>query len=170
MRKIILALACVMILFACKDKDVQVMGYEPIYGDPADLKEISLQAARAVESGGKIYVVGDMLYQVENGKGIHIMDISTPSKPEKAGFIKVPGCQEVSVKGDYIYTNNMSDLVIIRHEGNGVKLAKRLPDMFDRQQVPSRPPERGKFICPDKNKGIVIGWQKKMLTNPNCYY
>lgn len=145
------------------------MGYAPIYGSEADLTTISFHDAETIENGGKIYVYNNMLYQVENGKGIHITDISKPEAPVKAGFIKSTGCQEVAVKDGLIYTNNQNDLVILELTGNNVKVVKRMA-AFSNLLNTKLPPERGWFECPDKTKGIVVGWKKMMLENPQCKY
>ena len=98
MKKVVTVLLSIMVLTACWNKREEMTGYAPIYASPTQIKTISLTTAQPYENGGKIYVYGHTLYQVENGKGIHITDISNPAAPEKKGFIKVTGCQEISVK------------------------------------------------------------------------
>lgn len=169
MKKIIFGIL-VLLLASCWNKQAEVMGYAPIYGDTLQMKTISVTTAQPYEGGGKIFVKGNTLFQVENGKGIHVTDISNPSSPQKTAFIKVAGCQEVTVKNDMIYANNLNDLVIIDYTPNRVSLVKRLPATFKNLYNSSRPPERGRFQCPDKTKGIVIGWEKKLLTGANCSY
>lgn len=165
----IVILACLS--FSCwKRTNETVLGYAPVYGDSSALKSIALLPAQDVEEGGKIYVSGDLLFQVESGKGIHITDISDPAQPEQKGFIKISGCQEVTVKGGFIYTNNMNDLVILQQNGSSVNVVKRLPESFMNMSGTSVPPEHGKFECPDPSKGTIVGWQKKTLINPDCFY
>ncbi|MFT4092991.1 MAG: hypothetical protein QM640_05075 [Niabella sp.] len=131
---------------------------------------IALTSDQPYESGGKVYVSGSILYQVESGKGIHITDISDPAAPVKKGFIVIRGCQEVAVKDNLIITNNMSDLVILSLTSTNVAVVKRLPDSFENLFSPNHPPDRGRFECPDPAKGVVIGWEKKTLVNPSCSY
>lgn len=164
-------LAIAVLLTSCwKQKHEEVLGYAPVYGSEAEMKTISLTTAQPLESGGKIYVYNKVLYQVENGKGIHITDISAPASPVKKGFLKVSGAQELAIKDNLIFTNNMKDLVIVKIENNNATTVRRLADSFKNLFTTSRPPERGKFECPDTEKGIVIGWQKKKLINPSCSY
>lgn len=168
--KLLMALGLLLPALSCKrDDNREVMGYAPIYGNEAELHTISLMAPQPVENGGKIYVQGNNLFQVESGKGIHITDITDPAHPEKKAFIKVAGSQEVAVKNSLIYTNNLNDLVILEINGTDISTIKRLP-AFKNMQNQSVPPERGFFECPDKTKGTVTGWQKKMLQNPKCEY
>lgn len=159
-----------LLLWSCSNRKNEVTGYAPVYGDLSEMKGVSLGPARAVENGGKIYVWGDLLYQVETGKGIHITDISDPAAPVQKGFIKAGGAQEVAVKNGLIYTNSQNDLVILKIENNKLQTVKRLPAAFGELSSPALPPERGPFECPDPSKGIVTGWQKKTLINPACSY
>lgn len=168
--KLLIAMVSVLMALSCKKEDgKQVMGYAPVYGTEAELKTIALTPPQAIENGGKIYVWDQTLFQVESGKGIHITDISNPSSPLRRAFIKIAGSQEVAVKNGLIYTNHLNDLVILEIAGSSVNTIKRLPAFknMDNQAVP---PERGAFECPDKTKGVVIGWQKKMITHPKCVY
>lgn len=168
--KLLIALALPLLFLSCNKKDSkQVMGYAPLYGNEAELNTIVLAQAQAIESGGKVYVWNNTLYQVESGKGIHITDISNPATPVKKAFIKVAGCQEVAVKNGLIYTNHLNDLAILEISGSSVNVIKRMP-AFKNMNNRSVPPERGPFECPDKTKGTVIGWQKKMLQDPSCQY
>lgn len=169
-KKLFIALGCLLLLQACRKEDKkQEMGYAPIYGNTTDLYSITLIAPQSIENGGKIYVYGDSLYQVESGKGIHITDISNPAAPEKKSFLKVNGAQEVAIKDGLIYTNNFNDLVVVQLSGSNVNVLKKIP-AFQNMNIKTVPPERGWFECPDKTKGTIIGWQKKMLTNPKCHY
>lgn len=171
MKNLFFCLALIAFLTSCwKEKREEVLGYAPVYGDDSQLKSITLTGPQGLKSGGKIYVYGDMLYQVESGEGIHITDISNASAPEKKGFLKVAGAQELAIKDNLIFTNNQKDLVILKIENNTVSTVRRLPDTFKYLFNNSRPPERGRFECPDPKKGTVIGWQKKTLVNPACSY
>src|SRR5215510_3672137 len=107
-------LAC--FLFACTSRSSnqlpdQVSGYVPIYSSSAAAKTITAGPARATVKGGKLYTVGNLLFQVEADSGIHVINYSNPASPQKLGFIRSALCKEISVKDGYIYTNNLSDLV-----------------------------------------------------------
>jgi len=170
MKNVTLMLMGTLLLLSCSNRKNEVTGYAPVYGDLSEMTGVSLEPARAVENGGKVYVWGDLLYQVETGKGIHITDIADPAAPVQKGFIKAGGAQEVAVKNGLIYTNSQNDLVILKIENNKLQVVKRLPAAFGQLSSPALPPERGPFECPDRSKGIVIGWQKKTLINPACSY
>lgn len=170
MKKNRLWLLVFIFFFACHQDDVEVLGYAPIYGDTTIMAAITLQTPKPYETAGKIYVLGNILYQVETGKGIHITNISNPTQPQKTGFIEINGAQEIAAKDGYLFANNYNDLVILQVTANSVSVVKRLKNAFRLFTFPQRPPENGKFECPDPKKGIIIGWTKKKLINPNCSY
>ena len=162
-------------LLSCKPYDEPVMrppasieGYAPIYGNNNNAKTIKSVAPRNIEKGGKIYVKSDTLYQVETGKGIHVISIASPDVPQKLRFIEVMGCQEMAITDNYLYTNNMNDLVVVDIQNiNDVVEIDRIQNTFHIVD-PNRPPGTGWFECIDPSKGDVIGWEMKTLSYPQC--
>ncbi|WP_276132902.1 hypothetical protein [Polluticoccus soli] len=165
----------VLLLFAACDKSnngpipAKADGWAPIYSSDKEASTISVTTARAIEDGGKIYTRGTMLYQVESGKGVHVIDISQPSNPQKVGFINIVGAQEMAIMNSYMYANNLNDLVVIDISNNtsSVKEIGRMKGVFNlvNQQYP---PESGWFECVDATKGTVIGWQRQEVEHPKC--
>lgn len=148
----------------------EVDGWAPVYNTDQSATIIRSEDPREIVKGGKIYLKNDTLYQVEVGKGVHLIDISQPSAPRKLQFIAVLGAQEMAIKDNYLYTNNMNDLVVvdIRNLGN-VKLADRISNVFHLVDK-NYPPASGYYECVDPNKGDVIGWEQKVLNYPQCQY
>jgi hypothetical protein len=115
MKTRILPLALVL-LAACEGKPAErglIDGYMPVYSSRTAALTITSSAPQPFANGGKIATVGNTLYQVEQDKGIHIINISNPSLPVKIGFINVALCRELTLKGSYLYTNNINDLVVL---------------------------------------------------------
>lgn len=95
-------------------KPLKVWGYKPVYtADTAYRKIEYIPGAQPVAAAGKIYVKGNFIYQCETGKGIHIIDNTVPASAKRIAFIKVKGAEEISIKGDLLYTNNYYDLITI---------------------------------------------------------
>jgi hypothetical protein len=132
-------------------------GWAPIYAKTEDANAIQSVEPVPIENGGKIYV-----------KGNHVIDISQPNHPKKLRFISIAGAQEMAIKDNMLYTNNLNDLVVVDISNvSDVKVQDRLPDVFhiiDGQ----KPPLSGYFICPDPSKGEVIGWEQKTIYHPEC--
>lgn len=148
----------------------EVTGYAPIYQSDPQAGAIRSLPPQPIVHGGKIYTREGLLFQAESGKGIHVVDIADPASPARLAFIQVPGAQELSIKGDLLYTNNYNDLVVINiSDVQHATLVKRLSQVF---QVTGGtvPPERGYFECVDPGKGAVVGWEKKTLYSPQCKY
>lgn len=146
----------------------------PVYSsNSAALKTISGTAARPTVKAGKMYVLGNLIYQVEQDSGIHIIDFSNAASPRKLGFIRSFMCKEVSVKNGLIYTNNFSDLVVIDATNPAsVREVARTPEVFPdlALQYPPKPDPQTTvvFECPDPKMGIVTGWELKMTDNAKC--
>ena len=67
----------------------EVEGWVPVYASAEDVGTIASKDAKPIDNGGKIYVKGNTLYQVEVGKGIHVIDIQNPNNPHTIKFIQV---------------------------------------------------------------------------------
>ncbi|MES1220152.1 MAG: hypothetical protein ABUT20_31910 [Bacteroidota bacterium] len=169
-----------LIFFSC-DPDrfgsapSEIEGYVPVYSSNISaIKEIRSGAARPTVNGGKIYTVGSLLFQVEQDSGIHVINYADPHNPQKLGFIKSYLCKEVSVKNGFIYTNNLSDLVVIDISSIGnvheiSRVANVFPDLS--LQFPPKDNSVGQiyFECPDPSKGIIVGWRKQIIKTPKCW-
>ena len=166
-------LAALLGLGACKggsNGPDEVIGYAPIYQSDSTRADIRSDRPQPIVRGGKIYVRDKTMYQVEQGSGIHVIDITAPEQPVRKAFIHISGAQELSIKGDLLYANNYNDLVVINISNlQSVQLVKRMKDMFHITGG-NVPPEKGYFECVDPNRGSVIGWQKKTLYSPKCKY
>ena len=150
-------------------------GYVPVYSnDFSDARQIRSQVAKPTVNGGKIYTVGNLLFQVEQDSGIHVINYADPHNPQKLGFIRSFLCKEVSVKNGFIYTNNLSDLVVIDiSDPSNVHEVSRVANVFPdlALQFPSKENFAGTiyFECPDPSKGLIVGWRKQIIKNPKCW-
>lgn len=155
----------------------QVEGFRPVYNSTQAF-DIRMIEAQPIENAGKLYMYGDLLLINEIEKGIHMIDNTNPAEPVKLAFITVPGSHDMVIKGDVIYANNYNDLVAIKLVGNNqVEVTERIENMMGTEtskkgtETPKLYPEEQGFYfeCVDPSKGEVIGWQKVLLNNPECY-
>lgn len=173
MKASILPLAIVL-LAACKGKPADrglINAYKPVYSSRAAALTITNSAPQPFVNGGKIATQGNTLYQVEQDKGIHIINIANPTAPVKIGFVNVALCRELTLKGNYLYTNNMNDLVVLNvanpanvTESN--RIANAFPDLGI--EFPSEAKPGDYFECADASKGLVIRWELTPIDNPQC--
>ena len=142
--------------------------YVPVYMSVGEKNNIAVSSARATEKSGKIYAFGNYIFQNDLNKGIHIIDNTDRAHPQKIAFLNIPYSTEFAVKGNYIYANNLNDLVVvdIRDITHPV-VVKRMENAFPyiNQQYPQ---QSGYFVCPDPARGIVVDWELQTVKSPNC--
>ncbi|MEO6488348.1 MAG: hypothetical protein ABIO04_00290 [Ferruginibacter sp.] len=149
-----------------------VWGNKPVYSAEATAKQIFYTAtALPVTNPGNIYAKGNLIYQLELGKGIHVIDNSNPSLAHRIGFITINGSSQISIKNNFLYSNNYNDLVVIDiSDPNNVNEVKRVLGGFPgglHNYFHAQPTETGYYECP-RNDSVVVGWQKDSVLN-QCY-
>lgn len=150
----------------------KVWGSIPVYTSEIGAKQIEYTAKKyPVIHPGNIYAKANFIFQVDVGLGIHVIDNTIPAQADRIGFIKINGCSQMSIRGNYLYTNSLDDLVTIDltdtsklREVNRVKNA--FPEL--RYSYPLvQPEEKGYYVCP-RTDSIVIGWTKDSIFQA-CY-
>ncbi len=142
---------------------------EPVYATDNDWQDIGYLPPQPINQLGKIYYKDNYIYVNELNEGIHIIDNSTPSNPTPVSFIKVPGCKDIAIKGNFLYTDNVSDLIVFDiSDFSNVTLVNRVPGVYpvSNQSYPEF--HSGPFVCVDPSKGTVIGWQATDETEMDC--
>lgn len=175
-------LVTVLLAASCTEEHVQqVDALVPVYGTLDDLSSM-IRSTDPIQLSepGKIYVKDNYLFINEVLKGIHVYDNADPENPEALAFIQIPGNLDVAMKGNYLYADYNNGLATIDlSDVFHAKLTDFNSDYNSRDNGQLTPPSSMKagfssdkvyFECPDKNKGIVIGWQKKNVPQPNCYF
>lgn len=88
--------------------------YRPLYRTKAEVRsEARSSAPVAVSNPGKLFLMGKYVFLNEVDKGIHVIDFSQPSAPRNIAFIKIPGCVDMAVRGNFLYADCYTDLVTI---------------------------------------------------------
>lgn len=145
-------------------------GFAPVYIRKADAFAVQSKAPQVLQNPGKLFLLGTTVFITDIGSGVHIVDNSNPSSPQKIGFISIPGVNDVSVRMNTLYADNLTDLIAIDISNlSSVTVTKRLKDIYpiDNQMYPSF--ATGYFECADTANGYVIRWEKKKLENPKCF-
>ncbi len=145
----------------------EIEGFAPVYSDSTKLV-ISKEPARQIGIAGKIYSYGSILVVNERNKGFHVFDNSNPENPQNLFFISVPGNNDVAIKNGVVYADNYSDLVALEITSDTVRVLKRVENAI--QFLNEYPPQGDSYFeCIDPAKGIVVGWQRRTLSKPQCY-
>jgi hypothetical protein len=158
----------------------KVWGYKPVFSTDSTLLRVQSEAPRTMKHPGKIYVKDNLVFQNDIGYGIHIIDNSVPSQAHPVGFIRIWGSSEISIKGNYLYTNSYDALVVADvTDWQQVREIKRVPHAFrqsfqaGQQGIVFIPlPEHGVYYdcmslySPGK---IQTGWVRDSILN-HCYF
>jgi hypothetical protein len=160
-------LLLMMSIVSCKDSSVEYRRYTanvPQYMSYEEMRQpVKSKAGFAIETAGKIYIKDNYLFVNEKYKGIHVFDNSNPASPVNLAFLDIPGNVDLAVKGNYLYADNYVDLIVldISNLKAPVEVA-RIKDMF-----PYTIPETSEMYPIsniDKEKGVIVGWQVKQVT------
>ncbi|MCS7005251.1 MAG: hypothetical protein NZM38_07985 [Cytophagales bacterium] len=167
MKKCILLLFLLGFLGSCHTEDTALSEpqteYRPVLANREDLdKLIHIKSAQPIKQKGKIYFKNNFIFLVEPQQGIHIIDNRRPEEPHQIGFIEIPACVDVAAKGNILYADNATDLVLIDISNPfSPKLIKRLPNVFP----DLLPPDNGsipEIYTPAKRpkNTVIIRWEK----------
>lgn len=128
-----------------------------------------MEAPKAMLSADKIYYKDNYIFICERSKGIHVLDNKDPKNPVQVCFLRIPGSQDVAIKGNILYADNYKDLVSI--DISNIKEPKVLSRTENVFNVPQYPPHGNvKFECPNPQKGILVGWEEIPLNSKvDCF-
>jgi len=131
----------------------KVWGSKPVYAAESVAKQIIYDPQKhPILRSGNIYAFGNFIFQVDIGRGIHVIDNTLPSNADRIGFITVKGCEQISIKGAYLYTNSYADLVTLDiSDPIKMRVLTRIPNAFPEflYNYPlAEPEESGYYTCP----------------------
>jgi hypothetical protein len=176
MQKALFSILALLLLSGCfeplQEIPDEVEGLAPIYGDAAELKNIVTLGPQPINSLFRIYYKDPYIFAGELSKGVHIIDNSDPTDPQKIAFLQIFGNSDVAIKGDLLYANNLNDLVTLDiSDINNPVLVNRLEGAFEQVTLDGVFPASffGFFECPDPDRGVVVGWEERMLERPQCW-
>ncbi|HET9826539.1 MAG TPA: hypothetical protein VFP87_14465, partial [Chitinophagaceae bacterium] len=130
----------------------------PVYKEKNEVyANIKSNPPSEIQFPGKIFIYGHYIFLNEINKGVHIIDNSDPSDPVAKAFIDIPGNLDIAVKGNTLYADLYTDLVVVDISNpEHTKFIKYIPNVF-----PERNYING-FIS--DNTRIIVDWIKKDTT------
>ena len=88
--------------------------YTPVFKTLTEVRAgMKSSAPQAIKQTGKLYVYGDFIFLNEPNQGIHVIDNTKPSAPKNISFIPIPGNIDLAVRGNYLYVDSYTDLVVL---------------------------------------------------------
>ena len=117
MIKLLSRYGCLVLLSGCiefgwEEPPPAYTAYSPVMMERAQMEQaIAQQAPRDIQDPAKIYAYSNYLFISEKFQGIHVIDNQHPARPVNKGFIRIPGCVDMAVKGTTLFADNATDLV-----------------------------------------------------------
>ena len=155
----------------------KVLGYKPVYSNDSSLLRVQATGPQPIIFPGKIYVKGNLIFQNEIGYGIHIIDNTISSAVKPIGFIQLRGNSEMSIKGNFLYANSYTDLVIVDISNwQNITEIKRIRNAFYQGGTMNAynfiplPEHNVYYECANYNIGIHVGWIRDSVYQYFCYY
>lgn len=132
--------------------------YKPVYKTKAEVRNgVRSSAATDVEQTGKLYIYGSYIFLNEVDKGIHIINNADPSHPQNVAFIDIPGNRDLAVKGNYLYADLYTDLVVIDISNpTDVQLKNVVENVFPHRYYDS-------YFMADSSR-VIVNWIQKDTT------
>lgn len=138
MRKLILLAGIIILFCGVEPVPSESFPYKPILMT-REMLESSVAMMPPVElvNTGKIYISNNYIFINEKYKGVHVIDNSDPSNPVKTGFLRIPGCLDIAVKGNVLYADNAVDLIAVDMTNpSGTVVTKRIRNIFPERNPP----------------------------------
>jgi len=166
MKKSILTLLLVLGLVSCDKKEegdyAEYLVATPITMSVTEFKNsVDIVAPRPINESGKIYAYENYIFVNDKYKGVHVIDNSDPSSPQKISFIKIAGNVDISVKGNYLYADSLTDLIVLDiSEINAVRIVNRMEDVL-RNNVVWPVADIYEYEGINYQNEILVGWDVK---------
>ncbi|GAC1444429.1 MAG: hypothetical protein NVSMB63_13800 [Sediminibacterium sp.] len=115
-RTLFVILAVVFVMVACMKDTVTAhyTFYRPVYKTKDAVRaDIKSDAAVPIQRPGKLVIRDHFVFLNDIDKGVHVIDIADPSKPNNIAFINIPGCVDLAINGNHLYADCYTDLVTL---------------------------------------------------------
>jgi len=152
---------------SCLDTDVNGTCIErqqvasPVYLSYENLRSaVKVTAPRSLTSVSRIYLYKNLLFANEKNEGIHIIDNSVPTSPQRLAFIEIPGNTEIAIREENLYADSYIDLVTLDVSNlNDIIEIAREESIFPYnalQNIPSNVRLAGTI---DSSRGVVVSYR-----------
>jgi len=165
----------VCLLPACTKNDANLVHsiyYKPFYKSKAEVRaNIKSGSVTKITQAGKIFIQGNNLFLVDVNKGVHIIDITNPDQPQKTAFIPVPGCNDIAVRGNYLYVNFGTDLLTINISNpNLAYIKKSISNVFPENYALGYSPDTSKVFAGYVKVDTMVAKNTNVSIYPSVQY
>lgn len=166
MKRSLLSILLLLAIISCDKKDegeyADYLVATPITMSTEEFKNsVDIVAPRPIDESGKIYAYQDYIFVNDKFKGVHVIDNSDPISPKKISFIKIAGNVDISVKGNFLYADSLTDLIVLDiSEINAIKIVNRLENVL-RDNVVWPVADIYEYEGVDYQNEVLVGWDVK---------
>ena len=172
MKNLILIVITIVFIQCDNSLDIDLVTVEalaPIYTQ-IEVGDLVSEDIRPFGEIGQTDYYKDYILIIEEEMGIHVIDNSDTNNPIKTAFLNLPGISDFNLSEDYLVAslaNHIVTVEIIDFQNSSITsmIEQQSPNGFG--SFPNME-FNGKFECVDLSKGIVSGWELKMVVNPKC--
>jgi hypothetical protein len=163
MKKLIFATGIILLFCSVDPVPSEPFPYRPIVMTRQMLESSveMLNAAKLVRPG-KIYIKDNYIFINEKYHGIHIINNTDPSNPVKEGFLRIPGCIDMAMKGNILYADNAVDLIAVDlSDMNNILITKRIKEIFPEHSPPGYDWLPWNYQAENRPENtIIVEWEK----------
>ena len=134
----------------------------PVYMSYADLRSaIELESPHPLTEIGRLYLYKSLILMNEKNQGIHIIDNRFPTRPERIGFIRIPGNLDINIRDDYLYADSYVDLVTLDLSDIGnIREVNRDEGIFPYDAFQNIPSDIDfEYGVVDAAQGVIVGYE-----------
>ncbi len=176
MKKGVLILLIFLGLSSCESKEegdyADYLVATPISMSLSDFKNsVEIVEPLPIIESGKVYAYQSYIFVNDKYKGVHVIDNSDPGSPQKISFIKIAGNVDISVKGNFLYADSLTDLIVLDiSEINAIRIISRMENVLNDNIVwPFADIYENDGI--DYQNEIIVGWnvqtESRLITEVN---
>ncbi len=165
----LLIVGLVLIMSACKDKsyykyEANVPIYQSFESFRKGIDATDFTSPKTITEKGNIYFKDNYLFIIDTDKGIHFIDNANPNNPVNKGYLAISGITGMEIDGNYLYANNLIDLVVIDISSIQSPIeVGRVNNVFS-ESLPLH--DINYPIAElDRAEGVVVGWKIEEVTS-----
>jgi len=163
MKKLILATGIILLFCSVDPVPTEPFPYRPIVMTRQMLEgSVEMLNAADLVRPGKIYIKENYIFINEKYHGIHIINNTDPSSPVKEGFLRIPGCIDMAMKGNILYADNAVDLIAVDlSDMNNILITKRIKEIFPEHSPPGYDWLPWNYQAENRPENtIIVEWEK----------
>jgi len=156
-----------MAVISCQDQFTEIFtGNSPVYMSYEDLRNSVTQTGpEELVNPGKIYFKDDLIFIVEEMKGIHVINNANPASPVNLTYIKIPGTVDIAVRDQTLYCDSYVDVVAIDiTDIMSINEVDRVEDVLP-YSIPAYD-TKYPVATIEEEKGVVVDWEIKRIRQP----